>query len=313
MVESISYRVAAYITAYEEIEALDKTVTAIQKQSYPVEQIFIVDNSKTQVVADNRYEYTTVDFHPENLGVAGGLKIAINWAIEKEYDFIWLFDQDSEPSLDVLEKLLIKYQELSVKGKQIGIIAPVIIDINTKQEFSGCVFQQYKLVPISGCSEIKDFYQCDCVITSGSLVNISAAKCVELPREDLFLDAVDYAYCINFRNQGYEIIVVKNTMMKHRIGNYSKVKDRLFKGNKEVRTFICSPSRYYYACRNHTFFETRTSNKAMLNRSVIYRIKLLIEMIARVIRYEPDLVLLKIWACILGTFDGFRGKLGKTW
>jgi len=101
--------------------------------------------------------------------------------------------------------------------------------------------------------------------------------------------------------------------MKHRIGNYSKVKDRLIKGNNEVITFICSPSRYYYACRNHTFFETRNSNKAMLNRSVIYRTKLLIEMIARVIRYEPDLVLLKVWACILGTFDGFRGKLGKTW
>lgn len=313
MVESINYRVAAYITAYQEIEALDKTVTAIQQQSYPVEQIFIVDNSKTPIVIENRYEQTTVDFHPENLGVAGGLKIAIDWAIKKGYDFIWLFDQDSEPSLDVLEKLLRKYQELCESGKKIGIIAPVIIDINTKQEFPGSVFQKYKLVPISACSELKDFYQCDCVITSGSLVNISAAKSVELPREDFFLDAVDYAYCINFRNQGYEIIVVKNTTMKHRIGNYSKVKDRLIKGNNEVITFICSPSRYYYACRNHTFFETRNSNKAMLNRSVIYRTKLLIEMIARVIRYEPDLVLLKIWACILGTFDGFRGKLGKTW
>ncbi len=313
MVESINYRVAAYITAYQEIEALDKTVTAIQQQSYPVEQIFIVDNSETPIVIENKYEQITVDFHPENLGVAGGLKIAIDWAIKKGYDFIWLFDQDSEPSLDVLEKLLRKYQELCESGKKIGIIAPAIIDINTKQEFPGSVFQKYKLVPISACSELKDFYQCDCVITSGSLVNISAAKSVELPREDFFLDAVDYAYCINFINQGYEIIVVKNTTMKHRIGNYSKVKDRLIKGNNEVITFICSPSRYYYACRNHTFFETRNSNKAMLTRSVLYRTKLLIEMIARVIRYEPDLVLLKVWACILGTFDGFRGKLGKTW
>ncbi|MBO3463326.1 glycosyltransferase family 2 protein [Aetokthonos hydrillicola Thurmond2011] len=313
MIESIYSKVAAYITAYNDLEALDKTINAIQRQSYPVIEIFIVDNSKTELVTEDRYKNTVVEFHPENLGVAGGLKIAINWATEKGYDFLWLFDQDSEPEPDVLEKLLVKHQELSHKGEKIGIISPVIIDINTKQEFAGCVFLKYKLVPIPGCSEIKDFYKCDAVITSGSLVNLSSAKHVEPPIEELFLDAVDYAYCMNFRKKEYEIIVVKDTIMKHRVGNYSKVKDRLIKGNNEVITFVCSPSRYYYACRNHTFFETRTAEKAMLYRSVIYRTKLLIDMITRIIRYEPDLVLLKIWACILGTFDGFIGKLGKTW
>ncbi len=312
MFKSLNYRVAAYITAYQELEALDKTVTAIQRQSYPVEEMFIVDNSRTELVSGNRYKNTAVEFHPENLGVAGGLKIAINWAIEKGYDFLWLFDQDSEPGSDVLEKLLVKHHELSESGEKIGILAPVILDINTKQEVAGCVFQRYKLVPIPGCSEIKDFYRCDGVITSGSLVDISIAKHVEPPIEELFLDAVDYAYCMNFRNKGYEIIVVKDTIMKHRIGNYSKVKDRFVKGN-EVITFICSPSRYYYACRNHTFFETRTSEKAMLYLSIMYRTKLSIKMIVRIIRYEPDLVLHKVWACIVGTFDGFRGKLGKTW
>ena len=308
----INSRVAAYITAYEDLEALDKTVTAIQRQSYPVKEIFIVDNSKTQVIIENKYENLTVEFHPENLGVAGGLKIAINWAIEKGYDFLWLFDQDSEPEFDVLKKLLIKYQELSAQNIKIGIIAPVILDINTKQEFPGGIFQQYKFAPVPEYAEIKDFYKCDAVITSGSLVDISIAKHVEPPIEELFLDAVDYAYCMNFRNKGYEIIVVKDTIMKHRIGNYSKVKDRFVKGN-EVITFICSPSRYYYACRNHTFFETRTSEKAMLYLSIMYRTKLSIKMIVRIIRYEPDFVLYKVWACIVGTFDGFRGKLGKTW
>ncbi len=308
----INSRVAAYITAYEDLEALDKTVTAIQRQSYPVKEIFIVDNSKTQVIIENKYENLTVEFHPENLGVAGGLKIAINWAIEKGYDFLWLFDQDSEPEFDVLKKLLIKYQELSAQNIKIGIIAPVILDINTKQEFPGGIFQQYKFAPVPEYAEIKDFYKCDAVITSGSLVNITAAQSVEPPKAEFFLDAVDYAYCMNFKNKGYEIIVVKDTMMKHRIGNYSKVKDKYVKGSHVV-TFVCSPSRYYYSCRNHTFFETRASEKSKLHYSVTYRIKYSLEMIKRIIRYEPDLVSLKVWACIVGTFDGFRGKLGKTW
>lgn len=247
-----NYKIAAYITAYHEIEALQKTITAITKQSSPIEKIFIVDNSKNQIIANNSQENIIVDFHPENIGVAGGLKIAVSWAIQKGYDFLWLFDQDSEPDYDVLEKLLTNYQALS-RNQNIGIIAPAILDINTKQEFPGCIFTDYKLTPIPGITAIQNVYQCDAVITSGSLININAAKCIELPRVDLFLDAVDYAYCMNFRKQEYEIIVVKNAMMKHRIGNHSLVKDRFKKYTNTFSTFICSPSRYYYACRNHTF------------------------------------------------------------
>lgn len=307
------YRVAAYITAYHDLEALDNSITAIKSQSYPIQEIFIVDNSITELVSQTSYRNTVVEFHPENLGVAGGLKLGICWAIKKGYDFLWLFDQDSEPSSNVLKTLLLKHQELSKKGVRIGITSPLIFDLNTNQEIPGFIFKDYKLVPVAEDCKLKDFYHCDAVITSGSLVNLSIAKYVELPKEELFLDAVDYDYCMNFRNKGYEIVVVRNTLVKHRLGTYSKVKARLLKDSKEVTTSTCSPSRYYYACRNHTYFETRTSAKQMQFRSAMYRLKFLKDMIVRVIHYEPDLVLLKIWACIIGTSHGFRGKLGKTW
>ncbi len=313
MLENINYKIAAYITAYQDEKALNKTIAAIQKQSYKISEIFIVDNSQNSIISQTNYSNITIEFHPENIGVDGGLNIAIKWAIEKQYDFLWLFDQDSQPAPDSLEILLAKYQELSAKNHHIGIIAPQILDINTLQEFPGYVFQDYKFVPKPQYSQIYDYYTCDGVITSGSLVNLSAAKCVELPQGNLFLDAVDYAYCMNFRHQGYEVIVVKNTIMSHRLGNYSQVKDRLSKINSEITTFTCLPSRYYYACRNHTYFETRQSNKRMLHFCLIHRCKFLMNMIIRIIRYEPDLVLLKIWACTFGTFDGFRGRLGKVW
>ena len=312
MVLKLNYKVAAYITAYQDIEALKNTITAIKKQSYTISEILIIDNSEKQIVFENNLENILVEFHPENIGVDGGLNIAIKWAIEKKYDFIWLFDQDSQPAADSLKILLAKYQELSLKYN-IGIISPQILDINTSQEFPGYVFQDYKFVPKLGYAQATDYYTCDGVITSGSLVNLTAAKSVKLPKGNLFLDAVDYAYCMNFKSQGYEIIVVKNIIMQHRLGNYSKVKDRFSKINNEILTFTCSPSRYYYACRNHTYFETRQSNKRMLHLCIVYRFKCLIDMIIRVIRYEPDSVLLKLWACTFGTFDGFRGRLGKTW
>lgn len=308
-----NYKIAAYITAYQDTQALEKTIAAIQKQSYSISEIFIIDNSQTPIISETNYQNIRVEFHPENIGVDGGLKIAIKWAIEKAYDFLWLFDQDSQPLPNTLEILLTKYQELSIQNHHIGIIAPQILDINTSQQFPGYIFQDYKFVPFPGHSETDDYYTCDGVITSGSLVNLNAAKSVKLPQGNLFLDAVDYTYCMNFRHQGYEVIVVKNTIMPHRLGNYSQVKDRLSKINNPIITFTCLPSRYYYACRNHTYFETRQSNKRMLHFCLIHRFKMLMNMIIRIIRYEPDLVLLKIWACTFGTFDGLRGRLGKVW
>lgn len=312
MVSNLNYKVAAYITAYQDIEALKNTITAIKKQSYAISEIFIIDNSEKQIIFENDFENILVEYHPENIGVDGGLNIAIKWAIQNKYDFLWLFDQDSQPFSNSLETLLAKYQQLSTKYN-IGIISPQILDINTSQEFPGYVFQDYKFVPFAGYVQARDYYTCDGVITSGSLVNLSAAKAVGLPQNNLFLDAVDYAYCMKFRHLNYKIIVVKNTILPHRLGNYSQVKDRFSKIDNQILTFTCSPSRYYYACRNHTYFETRHSNKRMLHFCIVYRLKCLINMIVRVIRYEPDLVLLKLWACTFGTFDGFRGKLGKTW
>ncbi|MBV6623513.1 MAG: glycosyltransferase family 2 protein [Rivularia sp. (in: Bacteria)] len=313
MLTKKSYKIAAYITAYQDIEALEKTIEAIKQQSYKICKIFIVDNSLEPIISATKYQDIIVEHHSENIGVDGGLNISIKWAIEQGYDFLWLFDQDSEPLTDSLEILLGKYQALSAKNQNIGIIAPKIFDINTSQEFPGHIFQNYKFVPKPGYLEAEDYYDCDGVITSGSLVNLNAAKSVGIPQNNFFLDAVDYAYCMKFRQLNYEIIVVKNTELKHRLGNYSKVKDRHSKTQNEIVTFTCSPSRYYYACRNHTYFETRQSNKRMLYLCLIHRFKFMINMINRITRYEPDLVFLKVWACTFGTFDGLRGRLGKTW
>ncbi|MBD1837184.1 glycosyltransferase family 2 protein [Coleofasciculus sp. FACHB-501] len=309
----MDYKVAAYITAYEEPEAVKSCITAIKRQSYPVQEIFIIDNSAVPSVSTQESSDLVVNFHPENIGVAGGLKLGIAWAIKQEYDFLWALDQDSEPNPDLLEKLLKKYQELSYQEFSVGIVAPLVFEINTQQEFPGSLFDRYKLVPFPNPKEQSEYYQCDAVITSGALISTSVAKLVEPPNEGLFLDAIDYSYCMNFRKKGYQIIVVRDAILKHRIGNYCKVKIRSRKGQEEIFTFVCSPSRYYYACRNHTYLETRLAEKRMLHRAVIYRTIFMLRFLKNILRYEPDFRAVKMFACILGTVDGFRGRLGKTW
>jgi rhamnosyltransferase len=304
------YKVAAYITAYEDSEAVHRCINAIKQQSYPIETIFIVDNSRKNPIVVSQ-ENIIIEYHPENIGIAGGLEKGVNWAISQGYDFLWTFDQDSEPKADVLEKLINKYQQLIEEGSSIGIIAPLPVDVDSGLELHGAIFQEYKRVLPPGYEWAPEHYECDIVITSGSLVNLAAAKNVELPTKDLFIDGIDWLYCMNFRQKGYSVVVLKTAIMQHHLGSSQWYESPIRR--RKILVYQYSPLRYYYMCRNHTFAETRLANKSKLHKVAVRRLQAMGEFINHLLLYESDLKFTKIWACLRGTIDGFQGNLGKTW
>lgn len=305
----MEYNVLGYITAYKDLQAVRKCLKLLQNQSYPIQEILVVDNSPEQIIFSE--DKLQVKHCPENIGVAGGLKEAVIWAKTQNADFLWAFDQDSEPSPNLLENLLLKYSLLSKPEFTIGIIAPLAMDMQSQSQIPGLIFSGYKFHSPSELQNLREYYECDAVITSGSLISLDAAKNIELPREDLFLDAVDYLYCINFRKKGYKVVVSKDTILNHHLGTYRHIKSPI--NNREVFTYTCSPIRYYYSCRNHTFLETRLASKLILYKCVIYRLRTLGNHLKHIVFYEPDFTFLKVWACMTGTIEGFMGRLGKTW
>ena len=314
------YKVAVYITLYKDVDAIEKCLSCLNKQTFPIDRIFIVDNSPEQINSSSlKSEKIIIDFHPENIGIAEGLNIGINWAIENRYDFLWTFDHDSEPLSTTLEILLLYYEKLNRKESAIGIIAPLSLDVKSNQEVEGAIFSNYQFVPRSKYKNSnprvfyqQEFYECDMVITSGALINLKAAKNVELPNKDLFIDSVDWDYCMKFKDNGYRIIVVTQALMHHNFGDF--VKNRFKSNNKLTPVYSYSAMRHYYISRNHTFMETRLSQKSnYLHLSILHRIKSLVKTIAKITLYDSDQKLLKMWACFKGTFDGFIGRLGKTW
>ena len=309
------YRVAAYITAYNDVDAVQRCIDAIQKQSYYVEKIYIVDNSYDPLSQQlSNLTNLIIDYHPENIGIAEGLELGIKWSIKKNYDFLWTFDQDSEPLSDTLEKLITKYDDLLDKKRSVGIIAPLPIDRESHNQLHGLLFNKYRFSSIlNNNQDFKDnCYECDAVITSGSLVCLSAAKKVAMPNKDLFIDAVDWDYCIKFRAKGYSVIVCIDAILEHNFGNY---KNQLFKNKFVISHIYNYPAlRYYYISRNHTYMETRLSKKnSYLHVSIIYRFYSLIKKIAKILLCEQEQKMLKIWAAIRGTYEGFLGRLGKNW
>lgn len=308
-------RVAAYITAYEDQLALEACVLAICKQSFPVQKIFVIDNSQIQLKLTSQIvdlEAIVFEHHPENVGVSGGLKMGFQWAIENGYDFLWTFDQDSEPEIDCLEKLLNCHEELTDAGRSIGLIAPLPIEVGTNLELNGLLFKGYRFKPVKPPQALRRFYECDVVITSGSLVLLKAISLAPRAKDDLFIDAVDWMYCMNIREQGYEILVLREAILKHHFGGNQKIKTRL--AGKALTTRLYSPLRYYYICRNHTFIEIHYAKlRNQIYRAIIYRIFMILKTLTKIYIYDRSYIFLKTKACLYGTCDGFRGKLGKTW
>ena len=148
----------------------------------------------------------------------------------------------------------------------------------------------------------------DSPITSGSLIAVAAAKTISLPRADLFIDGVDLDYGLRLRQKGFHNLVVPQALMYHHFGN--PIKHNFF--NREVFVQKYSPLRHYYICRNHTYLETRYAKGWYRITSCLFRIKYLLRTVAFILLYDKDKVL-KLWACLLGTFHGMKGKLGKTW
>lgn len=301
-----SKKVAAYITAYKDYVSVHKCLQAISEQSYQVIAVFVVDNSPLSLLQKYKIPIV-VSHHPDNIGVGEGLKIGIDWAINQGCDFLWAFDQDSIPAPNCLEILLATHQQLQNNYK-VGIIAPTTIDSKTHQVVEGAIFVGDRFIGCKHNSQVIA-YECDAPITSGSLISLSAAKTISPPRSDLFIDGVDLDYGLRLKQQSFHNLIVPSAIMQHSFGNPVKVK--FFQTERFIQKY--SALRHYYICRNHTYLSTRYATGVYWLTSCLRRLKYMLYSIAWILLYDLEDKVIKIWACLLGTFHGLKGKLGKTW
>ena len=103
-------RVLAHIHTFNDADIIDRTIAAVRRQTRPVDDILVVDNASTDGTLEQpSLKHVTVLRHPENRGTSGAIESGFRFALERDYDWIWIFDADSVPEPDALEKLLDLY------------------------------------------------------------------------------------------------------------------------------------------------------------------------------------------------------------
>lgn len=278
----------------------------INRLSPQVEVILILNNGGlslnliTDILKTNNVRF--FDFN-ENIGIATALNRGFTEASTQGIDFMVTFDQDSLPVIDHVEKLICKWQELSLNqtsSAKVGAIGPSFYDARGE-------WVDYPFYRSSGLRVVKEYFHgrdvvpVDALITSGMLVPVHMWSEGLRFIDKLFIDFVDTEWCFRSRSFGYINYGSFDVKMRHTLSDLAPIK---FLG---LIILSYSPLRRYYHFRNCLYLISRSYTPYSFRLRMIFG--LLLRLIAIFfVDTKPDK---SFQAALLGIYDAFRGRFGK--
>lgn len=263
--------IASVTVVYNGANVLRQHLQGLQRQSRELDEIVVVDNASADgsgTLLAKEYPQATVLPLAQNTGVGGGLCAGLAYAaLQKRHDWVWIFDQDSIPEPDALERLIEGLQYLEQREDQTAVLAPVCVHPQTGMTAHGLAWRGARLVPTAGDPD-RHVTKVDSVISSGSLIRREALEVAGLPREDFFMDFVDHEHCLRFRRYGFEIAVVRDSRLQHAQGEPSRFS---FLGRTKYWSDHV-PWREYYMTRNEIFTMWKYYPRWSVKGLLLYRL-----------------------------------------
>src|SRR5262245_9543417 len=167
--------ILAHIHTFNDADIIDQTIESVLKQTRPVDGLLVVDNASVDGTLDRpSLKHATVVRHQQNTGTSGAIATGMRFAMEQGYDWIWVFDADSVPEPDALEKLLELYDSCpeSVQ-KKIALLACLPMSVDDQVFFHGTVFNEYGFTKCKPLPNARH-YACQFTLWSGCLYRIPA-------------------------------------------------------------------------------------------------------------------------------------------
>src|SRR5262245_47064576 len=100
-------RVLGHIHTFNDADVIEQALAGLQQQTRKPDAVIIVDNGSTDQTLGRPFpQWVIVLRHSTNLGTSGTVRTGFAYAIEHEFDWVWILDADSVPEPDALENLL---------------------------------------------------------------------------------------------------------------------------------------------------------------------------------------------------------------
>ena len=219
-----------------------------------LDKLFVVDNTPNVDLSDKFKKNKKIKYIPlnDNKGIAYALNVGAKEAIKDGADFLLTMDQDSrfkDDSLKKMEDFIEKFKKDNFVGnligadyKHLGIVSPFHLTVRTESETRvGVEF------PLE-------------VMTSGNLVNLEAYKKVNGFKDWLFIDCVDFDFCLNLRRHKYQIVQLNYCTLNHDLGDTIKInflgKTMYADNHSAFRRYYITRNRHYLYDMYHKDFPT---------------------------------------------------------
>lgn len=271
----------------------DDVLLNIKSYYEQVNYLIAIDNSEKE---NTIFEHECRQLFPgiiykwqgSNTGIAGALNTACQLSIEKGYNWLLTMDQDSCFAKGDLQKMIDHIHLAQKKFANIGIITPLHIVSNEETDMTNEAFKKLNIV-----------------MTSGNLLNLAVYRQAGHFNESLFIDFVDYEYCIRLQQSGFTIIQDNAIRMKHSLGDFFVRHLLGFKFGVSNHNHI----RRYYKTRNSLFvgFKYRKTQQKFFLLSLFYT---LIYDPLIIVLYEENKIK-KLKAIFYGIKDFLQKKYGQ--
>jgi rhamnosyltransferase len=197
-----------------------------------LDHLYIVDNSDNShedvfLGLSNKIEYIP-NFN--NLGISKVLNTIAVKSKKAGFSLLLTMDQDSRFPPNMAEKYL-KY------CKDFDWSDTAMLGINAI-DFNKSLSSEEQEIEL-------EYHDVPLLITSGSVINLKLIDKIGYFNEKLFIDCVDYDYCLRARLLKYKVRNIFGIYLFHIGGLPTK-----FLGRKVA---LYSPNRYYYIFRNHNY------------------------------------------------------------
>ncbi len=204
-------KIAAVVVTYNRLEFLKECIESLRNQTRKIDEIFVINNSSTDGTEEwllKQEDLTTIT--QPNSGGAGGFYTGIKTAYEKEYDWIWVMDDDGLPNLNALEEL-VKHIDDNVEVLNSLVVAKANNNILTfglgdyvTKEFHKTVLQAKKNKYIFGAN----FF-------NGTFISRETISKIGFPQPLFFIYGDETEYLLRIKYFGLSIKTIPKSIILH--------------------------------------------------------------------------------------------------
>ena len=239
--------ILSIVVTYNRKELLKECILSLENQRKAKTDILIIDNASTdgtEEMVKKNFPNVIYQNTGSNLGGAGGFNYGIRFSfeLEKNYDYLWIMDDDTIPG----DYALFEITKVINKDSKFGFISPKTMwtdqtlclmnrqtDINNKK----ITEESVDMTKLDHCTFVACF------------LNVKAVLEVGLPIKEFFIWSDDTEYTQRISKK-YNCYYASNSIVTHKMKNNHAVSIEFDVEDRIDRYFFLYRNRFYIAKKN---------------------------------------------------------------